>query len=874
MAILQEILKWAKGLPAWQSDAIRRLFNSQTLSKNDVDDLYALLKDENGIPDNQGRSPVRLSVDQIPSGVSSGGHVTLLAMKDLQHVNAIAEKQRLTFGNKGITVIYGDNGSGKSGYSRVLKRACRARDQSEPIHPNAAIAATKGAAPQAKFEISINDVARDVTWIDGRLAPEELSSLAIFDSRCARAYLDEEDDFSFVPYGLDIFEGLAAACKQLEAFIKNELSQTTPDTNAFAELGNDKTTVGVLISNLSYKTKAEDVETLAALTAEQIHRRDELDKGLRAENPAEKAKQLRLLSTRVAKITIAATEKLALVNSEVVSKLRVLTGTYSKAKTASELVAQQFKSDSSLLPGTGGEAWKCLFDAAKTFCLEAHHEKHFQALGPGAQCPLCQQPLNDGAERLIRFEKFIQDESEQRTRASKKSLDEALKIFNDSTTALGFDEELFEEIQTYDKSLAVDIRDFERAIADRYKGIKLACATDTWDGIPIEPTSVATRLQTLSTALEQQAKVFEKAAAEGTRTSLETEFNELDARVRLSKVKPAVIGAISKYNLQEKLTKCLGAVKTTSISLKANELTDKAVSKELADALSDEFKALGAENLSVSLQSRSQKGKPLHKLKIELAQVKNPGDILSEGEQRAIAIGSFLAEANVSGGTGGIVFDDPVSSLDHKRREKVAIRLVSEASKRQVIIFTHDIYFLSLLMDEASRNEIPCLAQSLTRRPEGYGVAEPDLPFDSQGTKARVGVLKALQQEIAKLYKAGDDPEHKKKTFDAYRLLRNAWERAVEEVLFRGVVTRFKKGVSTQLLAGVLVEDSDFTTIDAAMTNCSNYTHDQALLGGTALPSPEELLADINELEEWRGRVDKRNKATEQSRKSGKSQKS
>lgn len=36
-----------------------------------------------------------------------------------------------------MTVIYGDNGSGKSGYSRVLKRACRTRDQMEAIHPNA-----------------------------------------------------------------------------------------------------------------------------------------------------------------------------------------------------------------------------------------------------------------------------------------------------------------------------------------------------------------------------------------------------------------------------------------------------------------------------------------------------------------------------------------------------------------------------------------------------------------------------------------------------------------------------------------------------------------------------------------------------------------
>ena len=870
MAILQAILKWAEGLPAWQSDAIRRLFKSQTLSQKDIEDLYALLKAEHGIPDVQSRSAIRLSADQIPAVVSSGGHVTLLAMKNLRHVNAIAEKQRLSFSAKGLTIIYGDNGSGKSGYSRVLKRACRARDQAERIHPNAALPVKEGEAAEAAFEISGKDDARDVMWVDGKSAPEELSSLAIFDSRCARAYLDEEDDFSYVPYGLDIFEGLGAVCKQLESLIKKEESQAAPDTSTFAEMGNDKTAIGILISKLSFKTKTADVEELAALTAEQIKRRDELDKALRAENPAEKAKQLRLASARIAKLSKAATENLALVNLDVVNRLRVLSESYSSAKAASELAAQQFKLDSSLLPGTGGEAWKNLFDAARAFCIEAHPGKQFPALGSEAQCPLCQQPLNAGADRLVRFEKFIQDESEQRAKASKKALDEARTSFNNKSISLGFDDELFTEVEALDKALAGDIRTFEKTLRERHMAIKLACDANKWDGIPVEPTLIAPRIQILTDAIDQQAKVLEKAATEDTRTSIQTEFNELDARLKLSKVKTAVLGAIEKYNLQAKLTKCLGAVKTTGISLKANELTDKAVSKELADALNKEFKVLGAENLSVSLQSRSEKGKPLHKLKLELAQAKNPGDILSEGEQRAVAIGSFLAEVNIGGGTGGIVFDDPVSSLDHKRREKVATRLVIEASKRQVIIFTHDIYFLSLLIDEASKNGVPYIAQSLTRRPEGYGVAEPDLPFDSQGTKARVGVLRALQQKIATLYKAGDEPEHKKQTFDAYRLLRNAWERAVEEVLFRGVVTRFKKGVSTQLLAGVIVDDSDYTTVETAMTKCSNYTHDQALLGGTTIPSPDELLGDINELEEWRGRVEKRSAATVQSRKSGK----
>ncbi len=75
------------------------------------------------------------------------------------HVNAIAENQHLPFRASGMTVIYGDNGSGKSGYSRVLKRACRARDQIEAIHANANLPTGKVGAPQATFEIAVDGVA-------------------------------------------------------------------------------------------------------------------------------------------------------------------------------------------------------------------------------------------------------------------------------------------------------------------------------------------------------------------------------------------------------------------------------------------------------------------------------------------------------------------------------------------------------------------------------------------------------------------------------------------------------------------------------------------------------------------------------------------
>jgi energy-coupling factor transporter ATP-binding protein EcfA2 len=349
--------------------------------------------------------------------------------------------------------------------------------------------------------------------------------------------------------------------------------------------------------------------------------------------------------------------------------------------------------------------------------------------------------------------------------------------------------------------------------------------------------------------------------------ALQLQFNELDARIQLSKRKKSVLGAIEKMSRQAKLAACLSEVRTRPISDKASEVTEKVVSKKLADALNAEFKNLGVGNLQVSLQSRVDKGKALHKLKLNLPQSISPSNILSEGEQRVIAIGSFLAEVAVNGGSGGVVFDDPVSSLDHRYRERVARRLAQEAAKRQVIIFTHDVYFLCILIEEAINAGVSVATQSLVRRPQGFGVAESDLPFEGMNTSARVKFLKVQHQEIAKLCKEGDEPEYRKRTIDTYRLLRDAWERAVEEVLLRKVVLRFRKGIQTQLLKEVMVEDADYTQVYQGMSRCSNYTHDKALMGGVAVPDLDGLLVDINTLENWRLKVEDRSQKVAKARK-------
>ncbi|OGT88368.1 MAG: hypothetical protein A2286_05145 [Gammaproteobacteria bacterium RIFOXYA12_FULL_61_12] len=853
MTILQEIQKWSVALPSWQQDAIVRLFNKGKLDIADFDDLYALLKSAHAISDPIGRVASKLAAGQVTAPQAANSVVRLTALKNLRHVNALAEKQTLTFKEDGLTVIYGNNGSGKSGYTRALKRACRARDQSESIFPNAKLTPNQVGKPEAEFDLVINGQPITTKWEDGTPALDALSNIAIFDSRCARAYLDEEGDFAYVPYGLDILEELAKACAKLKAMLDEEGRKNAVSSAIYAHLANSSTVVGKLITSLSGKTKPAAVEALVTLSNEEETKRLEIETSLKEGNPKDRAQQLTLLSGRFANLAKRCTDTLAFVNETEVTILHGLIDASKAARAAADIAANQFKQTPGQLPGTGGTAWQELFEAAKKFAAESHIGEEFPHLKAESQCPLCQQTLGDAAERIVTFDAFIQQEAEKLARDKKAEAVEKYNAIVKADLTISMEPELRTEINAADEALAKACNDFQAGLTSRQISIKKACGDGAWDLVSGEPVNPASKLVALANQFSENAATLLQAADENARIALEKELKELNDRFALSQAKAAVLDAIAKFDYAAKLKSCEADVKTNAITIKSNELNEQVVSKNLADELNAEFKLLGVDELHVDISTKVVKGKANHKLVIKLPGAKLPKDILSEGEQRAIAIASFFAEVNVGSGLGGIVFDDPVSSLDHQRRSNVVQRLVQEASKRQVIVFTHDLYFMCLIEKLAAQAQTPCVMSSLRRTADGFGVAVAGIPFDGSPVKTRVKALRAIQGECLAMHKAGNTDEASEKVRHCYGLLRMAWERAVEELLLNGVIWRFDTGVSTQALREVAVEDSDYHTIYAAMSKSSSYAaHDGAAIAQVATPHPDVLGADIDALEVWR----------------------
>ena len=870
MTILQEIHRWSQALPAWQQDAIRRVYLNRSLSSEDLEDLHAMAKAMHGIEDTAKRTPAKLAAADVAAQPAAGRLVQIVAIKNLVNVNALAENQTLSIGPTGLTVIYGENGAGKSGYSRVLKKACRARDQAEAILSDARKPPGKMEPPRADFDAIVNGAFKSLTWDGGQDAPEELSEIAIFDSHCARAYVDNEGDFAYAPYGLDILEGLVKACTAVKAMATKELAANKPDLEPFTTLVESGTKVGQLLLSLSASTQAKDIEELATLTDEERAKLAILNKALAEADPKQKAQALRLRAVRFSGLANRIAAALALVDDSKVSSLRELVDKSNRAKQAAHLSSEKFKEAPGLLQGTGGEPWEALFEAARTYAAISHAGHDFPSLSPDAACPLCQKTLgDDGVAKLIAFDTFIQQEAEKAAKAAKATATAAYRAIEHAALDLAVDEALGLELQDTFPDTFSGFSAFQKALQDRRTAAMQASGGEiAWELIAAFPANPIGMLFDKKMALETEAKTLEETMNVKARTEMVHEQAELDARVKLVAIKASAIKALDKLVHNSKLSACIDSISVTGISRKSTDLSEKMATQEVVDALNAELRALNVHELQVAMKPESPKGKTRYKLRLQLPGGGTPSAILSEGEQRAIAIASFLAEVKLGKGLGGIVFDDPVSSLDHRRRWRVASRLVEEAEHRQVIVFTHDIYFLCIVQQQAALAHATVVIQCLGRGPAGFGVQADRLPFDTLTTKQRVKDLRQKHDRMSKAHATGAEAEATRLSREAYSHLRMAWERGVEEVLLQGTVTRFGEGVSTNRLRGVVVEDGDYDSVYFGMTKSSKFSgHDPAMAAHLPTPHPDELRDDIEQLETWRASVDARKLITEARRK-------
>jgi hypothetical protein len=132
-SIWNELEVWSKDFAPWQRLLLAAAIRFGTIPDTVLQQAYSLFLAEHGL----GKVPD--PYPNIPNSVTgraseSSGRTRLRRIHSPSGINRLPLSAELTFSD-GMTVIYGGNGVGKSGFARILSNACFSRHQ-HPIYPD------------------------------------------------------------------------------------------------------------------------------------------------------------------------------------------------------------------------------------------------------------------------------------------------------------------------------------------------------------------------------------------------------------------------------------------------------------------------------------------------------------------------------------------------------------------------------------------------------------------------------------------------------------------------------------------------------------------------------------------------------------------
>lgn len=858
MSALSEIIGWAKTLPKWQQLAIKNILDGARIDSAKIDEIADVAIDSDKVSDGL--------LDGFTYDDKTSPKVCIANIAELNNINNLQDGGNLAFNINGLTVVYGQNGTGKSGYSRIIKKCCRSRDNNTKVLGN--VHKPSNTQQSATINYLVDDTEKAHLWDNDANILSELQSVHVFDRTSGDIFLTKEADIQYKPSGMDILDRFVEILQQVDSKLQErsdnlQISDLVPlFLNEYGE-----TKAAVLVGNLGVPNAREQYDSLSQLSdveqaemkslSQSIPRRDE-------SSPAKEQEKLRKQTRILYSVKNYHSSLLSLLSEEKVSSLNLKITALGAAKKNADDAKQLTFNNEKFLAGTGNEAWKTMWRAAEEFSKNfAYVNQEYPPKKNGSKCVLCQQTLDsEHADSMAQFGKYINDESQKVLIERQSAVTTEINAINgliknpeDEDVLLKSIEESYPDIY---KDLTNQIPDLRKSVS------KIIAALKSSTKIEID-NQVAELHKKLETTI--------KEILASNDDELKKPLNDKEFQEQLAKDKAKLAGFKARQSLKNHEVAILKNIKllpvrkqiqvirkqcgTQAVSTKITELSKKYIISALGQSYDNELKSITNNKIGAKLiPSGTKQGVPHSKIVLQLNDGKSHyekiGDILSEGELRGAALAGFFAELAMTNNLSAIVLDDPVSSLDHINAGRIADRIVKEVESRQVIVFTHDILFVSYIMDRlkggytATFKTLDSLEQA--------GLVSDGLPFDKMNVKARVSALrKSIQEEIRPAHKENRAADYKRHVEIFYKNLRMSWERAVEEILFGDVVKRYSRNVATQQLKDVKYTQENAVTVEQNMTRCSNkLLHDPA--GGEEVDfgTPDDLESDLNALENFR----------------------
>ncbi|UFW85941.1 AAA family ATPase [Bradyrhizobium barranii] len=722
MAGDSDIFEWCAARPLWQQEAIRLLAGKPKLDEDELRQLEEAVRTDAGILSGKPPAWPTLTKTHLKAGNKFAPVTVLGSIGPLRNIDRLAADQPpLRFAINGVTLIYGQNGSGKSGYCRIAKRICHCLHdvtlRGNVFEPQSLIPREIALT----FRVDGDKEKREVVWNDKDSPPPELGRISVFDSDAAGLYVDAERNIEFLPFELALLTNLAETLRILDGRFKAEEVRLDKAHQAPLPLGYDKRTkISAMLANLKADQHLSSKAAMRDLAgwAEE----DEADlQGLKLElskDPALLSKVKEATKSTVETLVADANAIFDAIGNAGLAKLREAQKKAAATREAAKAAASALAADSAV-PQLGSETWRQMLMYARDFAAEAYPALDPPRLATADTCVLCHQPLDESARaRLAAFDEYVEGRANADAETAKKDFAETARAIRD--LKIGSAQDIMNRLVNFvegaasRQALANRIEQFYGASQERHALILTAIKAVDYaglDGLAGLDRSMIDELQAEMTVLAREIEALKPTADEtAKRLRRQQEYDELEARKKFSADIETFVARRNSLDLLVKTKACVTACSVGGITSYITRLRKKVLTATLQASLEDEITALDLKHLPLKLADRGEVGKSKVQIGLEAQQkVGKNSDILSEGEKRALALAGFLAELKEVGARHGIVVDDPVSSLDHARMEAVAKRLVKEAAAgRQVIIITHNLFFHYAVLEAAQEMKVKC----------------------------------------------------------------------------------------------------------------------------------------------------------------------
>ncbi|MCD4720915.1 MAG: AAA family ATPase [Desulfobacula sp.] len=677
MNIKSEVGEWFHTRPNWQQEAADRILKKGSLSSIDIDELTDLAKTDKG----QEKTDFH-KFNGLGTSASGSADLQLKAISEIEGIDNLSPRKPHTLGKNNITVVYGNNGSGKSGYTRILKKVC-GKSHAVELKSN-----VFGAPPDkqcCKIEYEFAGKTIDVTWSAKDDPVNDLCNIDIFDTTSGELYLVKENEAAYTPAVLGLFDKLIQACDSVRDCFKSALLKL-PSKLPVMPREYGQTKAEKLYSSLRASQTESSLANILVWTKEDDLSLKSLDERLKAKDPKKQAEQKR---NRKKQIDLLHTQLTDVINNLAANACAEIFKLKNSAKEKRDIAIGGAKAvqDMSSLSGVGSETWRALWYAAREYSKkEAYKDNEFPNTSDDARCILCHQKLDTNArKRFQKFEKYITGKLSSDAATAELKYSKKIEVLPDTPKS--------EIIQTTIQAAGLESEEwlpklttFWKNVEDVIERIKKQSEYSKF-GIDKKKLSWLEELKELADSLENQAKQLDKDAKAFDREKALADKRELSAKKWTSDQKNAIKDELKRLKQITQINKWIRTTSTAQISKQAGVLAQQVLTDAYVSRFNLELQRLGARRIKVEIvKTRAKKGHVLHRLCLKGLNYKTypPGDILSDGEKRIVTLAAFLADVTGNEEKAPFIFDDPISSLDQDFEEKSIDRLIELSKDRQV----------------------------------------------------------------------------------------------------------------------------------------------------------------------------------------------